>query len=82
MYRDAILDALASNVTMNDDQFVAFLHTLDADVVGKFAALQELMALVEENVVIMSHRIDGTGRTIGGVYSLPSSQQVARMKGR
>lgn len=80
MYRNSILQALTVNVTMTDDQFVAFLHTLDADVLGKFAALQELMAMVEDGTVIMSQSVDATGRATGGVYSRPTMQRLAALQ--
>jgi len=80
MYRDVILQALTTNATMNDDQFVAFLHTLGTDAVGMLGALQELIALVEDGMVIMSERVDATGRVTGGVYSRPTMQRVAAQK--
>lgn len=79
MNRNAILQALTDNVTMNDDQFVTFLHTLGTDALGMFGALQELMAMVEDGTVIMSKRVDATGKTTGGVYSLPSMQRLTRL---
>jgi len=77
--RTTILEALTDNVTMNDDQFVALVHTLGFDAIGMFAVLQELMIMVTDGTVIMSKRIDATGKCTGGVYSLPSARRAARL---
>lgn len=70
MYTILIINALTKNTTMNDREMTELLLTSD----NPIDAYATLMDLVADTTVIMSDNIDATGRTVGGVYSLPTSR--------